>query len=343
MRHNRDDLPGFRSLGRILCLPLLALYVVVPLLYGCQKQVGTVFALAIHPKHPDILYLSSDKGLYKTSDAGKSWSRVESGLGTFQILSIAINPLMPSTLYVGTFSDGVYRSADGGRNWMLVNTGMRDYIAVVNAIAIDPQQPAVLYAGTTMGIYKSLDNGGNWERISTGLNSVFVVALAVDPENPDVVYAGTSGGVYKSRDGGARWAISNTGMVEKGPENSMGLGVNAIAFDPRHSGRLFAATAQGLFESRDSAEKWIKREIPDSFVLTVAVQKGPPSLIYAGTNRGLYLSRDDGEHWQKITTQEIRTIVMDPASPGVIYLGTGNGLFRSDDEGKGWRPVEFAR
>lgn len=305
-------------------------------LAGCQKEGGTVFSIAVHPTRPDVLYLSSGKGLFKTTDAGKNWSRVEGGLGPFQILSIAVNPAMPSLIYVGTFSDGVYRSSDGGRSWMLINAGMREYVSVVNAVVIDPQNPQTLYAGTTMGAYKSLDNGMMWDRISVGLDSLFVVCMAVDPRNPMRIYAGTSGGVYRSVDGGKRWATVNSGMIEKTREHAMALGVNALAFDPATPGRLFAATAQGLYESRDGGEGWKRQAIAEPFVLSVALGRGVPAPVYAGTNHGLYLSSNDGADWKKVHDQEVRTIAVDPSRPEVAYIGTGDGIFKTESGGNQW-------
>lgn len=226
---------------------------------------------------------------------------------------------------------------------MLINAGMRDYISVVNTLAIDPKDPEILYAGTTMGAYKSIDNGIMWERISTGFNSIFIVSIAVDPTNPALLFAGTSGGVYKSSDGGQHWATSNSGMIEKEHEDSMALGVNALAFDPATPGRLFAATAQGLYESRDSGEQWERQAIPEPFVLSVAVGPGRPAPVYAGTNHGLYLYREDKGRWEKIGEQEVRTIVIDPLHPERIYLGGGSGLFRTEDGGKTWRRIESLR
>lgn len=322
---------------------IVVLLLALLFLAGCQKGIGTIFSIAIHPKRPEVIYVSSEKGLYKTTDGGNRWGPIEGGLGTFPILSIAINPAVPSILYVGTFSDGVYRSTDAGRSWMLINAGMRDYVSVVNSVVIDPKNPHTLYAGTTMGSYKSIDNGVMWDRISTGLDSVFVVCMAVDPNNPALLYAGTSGGVYKSSDGGRRWSTSNNGMIEKEREHAMALGINALTFDHSRPGRLFAATAQGLYESSDGGDRWIDRKIPDRFVLSVAVRPGTPTSIYAGTNRGLYISRDDGAGWEKLGEQEVRTIAVDRVRPEVIYIGTGKGLFKTEDGGKGWRQIESLR
>ncbi len=327
-----------------ICTLLLQLF--SPLfLPGCQKGGPAVSSIAIHPNRPEILYFSSDKGLHKSLDQGTTWKSMEEGLGTYQILSIAINPAVPSTLYVGTFSDGVYRSVDNGRNWGLINNGMRDYIAVVNALAIDPKTPTILYAGTTMGVYKSVDNGGSWERTSVGLDSLFTVALAIDPENPSLLYAGTSGGIYKSADAGATWKTSNQGLVKETRVNAMSLGINSIAIDPEKPDSVYVGSARGFYLSRNRGESWIKIDkggIEDPFITTVVVSRTQPKTLYAGTNRGLYQSLDEGEKWEKIGEIDINAIAIDPLRPDVVYAGSGRGLFKSEDRGKIWAEVKTA-
>src|SRR2546427_4268844 len=82
----------------------------------------------------------------------------------------------------------------------------------ITALAIDPQTPTTLYAGTfDRGVFRSTDGGANWS--VTGLTSAYVTVLAVDPQTPSIVYAGTSGdGVFKSADGGGSWSAINTGL-----------------------------------------------------------------------------------------------------------------------------------
>jgi len=85
----------------------------------------------------------------------------------------------------------------------------------INALAIDPQTPAILYAGGTDAVFKSTDGGGSWH--STGLTKpgvVFISALAIDPQAPATLYAGTySSGVFKSTDAGVTWGAVNTGLT----------------------------------------------------------------------------------------------------------------------------------
>src|SRR3989449_2929397 len=88
----------------------------------------------------------------------------------------------------------------------------------INALAIDPQTPTTLYAGTSgHGVFKSTDGGGNWSAVNTGLTTpcgaIWVNALAIDPQTPTTLYASSSGGgVFKSTDGGGNWSAVNTGL-----------------------------------------------------------------------------------------------------------------------------------
>src|SRR5437762_1254015 len=119
--------------------------------------------------------------------------------------------------------------------WLVVQSGnanvaMARWISngppgTVNAIAIDPQTPTTLYAGTLGGgVFKSSNGGGSWTAINTGLTNLALRALAIDPQTPATVYAGTDGGnVFKSTNGGGNWTSIPTGA----------FGVYALAIDPQ--------------------------------------------------------------------------------------------------------------
>jgi photosystem II stability/assembly factor-like uncharacterized protein len=118
------------------------------------------------------------------------------------VLTLAIDPLNPGTVYVGT-SGGVYKSTDGGAHWQVMNTGLVE----VGILALDPQNPTTIY-GVTRGtdeskgykssVYKSTDGGAHWEPVNAGLDSdTHVLTLAIDSLNPTTVYAGTTNGVFK--------------------------------------------------------------------------------------------------------------------------------------------------
>jgi hypothetical protein len=132
-------------------------------------------------------------------------SIVSAGLGVWTslgpehaaILSLAIDPATPTTIYAGNV--GVLKSTNSGGSW--INTGPAN--SAVTALVIDPATPTTLYAGTdSYGVYKSTNGGANWSWVSSGLTAADIRALAIDPKTPATVYAGTSGGVFRSTNSG---------------------------------------------------------------------------------------------------------------------------------------------
>jgi hypothetical protein len=224
-------------------------------------------ALAGDPLSPGTLYAGgwtsacspapcARGALYRSPDRGDSWSEVDSGLSG-SVGSLVIDPIRPRGLYAGT-SDGVFRSNDGGASWQPSSSGLERCSTVVTALAIDPRDPFVLFAGVykaafndvgCMGVFKSVNGGATWE--STDSPRIHVSSLAVDPTNSSVVYASAQNGgyffspppgVFRSWDGGVTWTQLTAGLRPY-------FGVYALAVDS--SGTLVhAATDSGVFEYR---------------------------------------------------------------------------------------------
>ncbi len=109
-------------------------------------------------------------------------------------------------------------------------------------LAIDPQRPNTVYAGS-YGVYRTTDGGGTWAAVNTGLTNTEVFTLAIDPQRPGTVYAGTRGGVFKTTDGGDHWTAVNSGLTN--------LTVGALAIDPLHTNAVYAGTSgSGVFAIR---------------------------------------------------------------------------------------------
>jgi photosystem II stability/assembly factor-like uncharacterized protein len=142
---------------------------------------GFILAFAMNPRRPQTLYVATNYGVYKSTNAARTWrwaSRGIPGNGKFRLVgSIAIDPHYPQTLYAGTFSSGprqigggVFKSTNGGRSWKAAGALPRP--GYVLALALDPQSPRTIYAGTTRSgggeAYKSTDGGRNWRQLPTG-------------------------------------------------------------------------------------------------------------------------------------------------------------------------------
>jgi photosystem II stability/assembly factor-like uncharacterized protein len=88
---------------------------------------------------------------------------------------------------------GVFKSTDGGAHWSPANTGLTN--TSIQALAVDPSNPATVYAGTAAGgVFKSVDAGGSWSAINSGLTNTGIRALVVDPVAPSTIYVATFGG-----------------------------------------------------------------------------------------------------------------------------------------------------
>ena len=272
-----------------------------------------------------------------------------SGLGARNIGSAAMSGRISAvagvsaggkvTLFVGAASGGVWRSEDGGTTFKPVFDAQP--VQSIGALAIDPSDPKVIWAGTGEswtrnsvsigdGIYRSADGGESWT--SMGLkDSERIAKIAVDPRDGNTVYAcvpgklwsdSTERGVYKTTDGGKSWSL-----VLHGANSSTGCA--SLAIDPRQPATVYAA----LWDFRRTG--W-------------GFRSGGPSPT-ATSGSGLYKSTDAGASWSEIAPATHRgfpakpygriAVTVAPADPAIVYAfveGTDSALFRSADHGATW-------
>ncbi|HEX9941850.1 MAG TPA: hypothetical protein VGG03_07530, partial [Thermoanaerobaculia bacterium] len=207
----------------------------------------------------------------------------------------------------------------------------------VTALAVDPVNAQVVYAGTFGGgLFKSLDAGETWMPASRGLAGAsveLVASLAIDPARPATLYAGTLLGVYKSTDGGASWLPS---LPLTFPDE-----FGALAIDPRTPSTLFAGNRSGIYKSTDSGDTWVLKNtglpLSEPSVSALMVDPTQPGLVYAGIGiDGLYRSLDGGETWS-LAREGIVSALAASAQTDTIYAGTYKGVFKSKDHGESWR------
>jgi len=322
-----------------------------------------ITALIIDPNTPTTIYAgthsaqnwagSNDGGVYKSTDAGQSWTLMSSGMGVIHIRALAIDPINSSTIYAGTRNSGVFKTTDGGKNWTPTNEGLTSLL--VQSLAIDPINPSIIYAGTRdQGIFKSSDGGKNWNAVNAGLTAFFVQALAIDPINPATIYAGTRAsnvfregasktavdGVFKSTDGGETWAQHNRGISRPF--------IQTLAIDPRKPSTLYAGTdVDGVFKSMDGGESWaaingnLFSPFRRLFVRAVVINPVNPLTIFLSEwGSGVFKSIDGGQSWtfSGPTAVWLYSLAINPADPKSIYAGTvESGVSSSTDGGITWR------
>lgn len=265
------------------------------------------------------------------------------GKDSESVVSIAIHPTKPHIMYVGT-NDAVFKTRDEGLSW----ERFKSFSARrVTTLAIDPQFPATVYAGT-MGdaVYKSPDGGQRWLPHNIGLKEhvSFINQFTFAPHNSAIIFAATTVGAFQTRDGARLWEEKMSGMKEVHI-------VITIAIHPTNPNILYAGTTGGVYKSLNGANTWKIVNtglIPEEVLLAsmalginiLQVDPNHPNNVYAGTTDGLFKSTNGAQSWVRIGTtlpdQFISTLLIDPQHSSIVYIGGRAGIFQSTDGGSTW-------
>lgn len=313
------------------------------------------FTIVSGPASATTLYAGNltGSGVLKSTDGGAHWNSANRNLpvnqapavpGSPLVLTLAVDPSNPSTIYAGTYGNGLFKSVDGASTWAPAGSGLRS--SVVATLALAPGQSSTVYAGSLGGgVNESLDAAQTWTPINSGLDLSLVSALVADPAASGTLYAATPDGVQKSINAGASWQAADTGL----PVDS----VAALALAPGSPQVLFAGTlGGGLLESSDGGATWnpSTQGLADSYISSIAVDPSSPSTLYAGTDDGttserVFKSTDTGSTWTQTSLNAqslpITDLSVSPANPSqVVAVSQGAaGYFQSLDAGKTWSAV----
>lgn len=237
--------------------------------------------------HSGWVYAGTVAGLYRTIDEGKSWKRISDE--DLVIRAIAIDRARPDRIILGTEGDGVYVSEDHGRTFERSSKGL--FNVRVTGIVADPVREgrlyaSVLYGGAASGIYESPDSGETWIRINrTPLPEVLALVLHDDGSGTRLL-AGTDRGVYWSRNG-VEWT--------RAEPTTEALRVGKILGFNRQ--RLFAATSDGVFTSKDGGARWYRLFGSWDRTVDVAIGRyGGKTALYALGDSKLRAFNEDGWH-----------------------------------------------
>lgn len=299
---------------------------------------GSANAITADPVHAGVLYAATTQGVYKTADAGGSWSLIHPGYGG----RLAVDPLHPSTLYLTATQEApVVKSVDGGAHWFPSAKGLPNYYST---LTVDPARPRRLYvAPDSGGLWRSVDAGASWQRVGEeSLQSSFIQATAAASRPAGKVFATTLQGLYRSTDGGATWTPA-AGL----PQNY----AYAVAFapsDPRTAYVYFdragySPKSGGLYRSTDGGASWrrVLKAWP-SPAAEISISPASPRIVYVQfSDLAVFRSTDGGDHWTQLPSSRITAVAADPFSASTVWssLLTGpnlGGVWRSANQGKTW-------
>jgi len=351
-----------------------------------DQPTASVGAVAVAPSNPNVIYVGSGEGLhrpdlsvgdgiYKSTDAGKTWTHLGLREGQ-QIAQLAVDPKNPDRVFVAVAGHpygpneerGIYRSLDSGKTFEKVlyrneNVGASD-------VQIDPSNPQVVYAalwesregpwengvfnGDGGGIFKSTDGGKTWRQLTKGLPGNIVQAnLAIAPSAPKTLFAAvrtkTIAKLYRSDDSGETW----TGTTDD-PRPGLGIGggdLPVVRFDPKNPQIVYSASIV-CWKSTDGGKTWEGwRGAPggDDYQ-NVWINPNNPDIILLGSDQGAIVTVNGGKSWSSWYNQptaQLYHVSADNSFPYRLYGGqqeSGSvGIKSRGDEGeitfRDWRPV----
>jgi len=335
---------------------------------------GRISDIAVQPDDTKRYFVAvASGGVFKTVNAGTSWTPVFDDQGSYSIGCVTLDPNDPLVVWVGTgennsqrsvgYGDGVYRSADGGRSWE--NMGLKASEHIGN-IVVDPRDSNVVYvaaqgplwaAGGDRGLYKTIDAGKTWERIleideHTGVNEV-----VIDPRNPDVLYAsayqrrrrvwtlidgGPGSAIYKSIDAGATWSKLESGLPEV-DMGRIGLAVSPVKPDVIYAIVEAQGKEGGVYRSRNAGSSWEKRSdyvsSSPQYYNELVPDPHDVNRVYS-MDTWMHVTEDGGKSWSKVPENykhvDNHALWIDPDDTDHLLSGCDGGVYETWDRGETW-------
>ncbi len=307
-----------------------------------------VECIAVHPKDTDIILLGTLGGIFRTTNKGKTWQRMDKEFPPIQrysysspIGAICFDPQNPNVAYAGIGrprwsregrsgegQGAIYRSDDAGITWRRIDGGQIPKDAVVSDIEVKPDDSKVILVATDKGVFRSDDGGKTWQLSVSGLPHLFTQELAFAPSQPNRVYLtllttargneAWNGGIYRSDDAGRTWRPCDGGIPKLvGRSLYQQSNYGEIVVDPRNAdvvyvgGRSWWST--GIYKTVDGGRSWnwVSRREPNGNIV------------------------DYG--WITFWGLPVECLAISPVNPDRLAFGTSGHVFVTEDGGKSWQ------
>jgi photosystem II stability/assembly factor-like uncharacterized protein len=301
----------------------------VSLLGAWALALGAISAQAAAPVRPDSTWVQ----LVIPSEAAGS-----------PVFALAVSPIDPGTVLLGTGSGTIYRSTDGGGSWTATGRGLGRGVLTIQ---YSPFKTDLVYAGTRgAGLWRSDDGGTTWTR-QAGIPSPTVRSLGFAKS---LTLVGADGGLYSSRDGGT-WAP----YLSFAPLSLSALAVAAVNDPPKLVAGADASKGQEslpLFVSQDGGGSWTNVKSLGSSTIVGAAAAGAPKgdsrPLLVGTNAGAFLSNDGGSSWAQaagLPAVDFTSAAYQAGHNDRVYVASdgggtqSGGIWASSDSGQTFRSL----
>ncbi len=330
---------------------------------AASEHIGKI---VVDPRDSDVVFVAAegplwssggDRGLYKTTDGGKTWTRVIEVDEHTGVTDIELDPADPDVMYAASYQrrrhiwaflaggpgSGIHKSTDGGQTWRRITKGLPKQDMGKIGLAVTPAAPDLVYATIEAGeeergFYRSRDKGESWTRrnpyISGGTGPHYYQEIEASPGDPDLVYQ-MDVFLRVTRDGGATFKNLGTGR-EKHSDN------HALWIDPKDGHHLLAGSDAGLYETFDEGATWRHfPNLPVSQFYKLALDSSEPFYnVLAGAqdlgtlfgpSRTRNVEGVRNHDWYVPMGADGYGVAFDPTNPNTLYLETQVGnLFRYD-------------
>jgi photosystem II stability/assembly factor-like uncharacterized protein len=336
---------------------------------------GRIADIAVDPTDKKRWFVAvASGGVWRTENAGTTWTPVFDGEASYSIACVAIDPRNPSVVWVGSgennsqrsvgYGDGVYKSEDGGKSWKNVGLKSSEHVGKIlihpkdgNTVYVAAQGP-LWSAGGDRGLYKTTDGGKTWTAVLAISENTGVTDVVMDPRDPDVLLAaawqrrrhvftliggGPESSLHKSTDGGKTWRKITSGLPKEE------IGRIGLAIAPTEPDTVYALVetaaankASGTYRSTNRGETWEKRSdySPQAmYYQKVFVDPKNAERIYS-IDVFLKVSDDAGKTWRNLGERykhvDNHVIWIDPDDTDHYLVGSDGGLYESFDRAATW-------
>jgi photosystem II stability/assembly factor-like uncharacterized protein len=348
---------------------------------GPAGMSGRVASIDVVPGNPNIIFVgASTGGVWRSNDGGLAWEPIFDEQNYLGIGAVAVSPVNPDLVWVGTgegnprnsagVGNGIFRSIDGGNNWTQVGLEGSERI---DKIIPHPSDANVAYAavmgpawsdGEVRGVYRTENLGETWERILYSNPRTGAADISIDPLNPDKIFAamwefrrwpwffesgGEGSGLFISHDGGDTWREST--QQDGFPEGDLGrIGLAVSPSNPEVVYALVEATRSELLRSDDGGDSWVT--ISDEsgiaprpfYYADIRIDPTNENRIYS-LHGSIEVSEDQGKSFRTVVSSslihgDVQELWINPDDGKNMIMGNDGGLAFTSDGGAHWRFVE---
>jgi photosystem II stability/assembly factor-like uncharacterized protein len=321
------------------------------LVFGVQDEVRG-YKLAMHPNNPDILYAATDSCLFRSADAGISWTNVQDGRFT----DIEFKPNDPSVMYLS--GKLFFRSTDTGATWTQITSGVPTGTSRME-IGVSANEPGHVYlisgpggpiSGSFKGVFRSTDSGISFTNTTTTPNILsystigsgtstqytYDLAIAINPNNAQEVITGGIN-IWKSINAADTFAIKTHWKTDVQTSNGLSYShadIHELVYHPINN-NLYCGSDGGIYVSYDQGETYV--DLSAGMQITqfyrIDGHEPDPNLFIGGTQDNGTNIRTSGSHITHIYGADGMDCIIDHTTPSTLYFMTQNGGLRKSTDG----------